>query len=282
MFKTLATLVLVSIAVSASAQETVTIVTRDGSKTTGRFEAWNRETNVLYVRRSLADQQKIPLGDAAVISVGDSADALPKDELARAADANHVLVLRNGESHVGRLTNIEGGEGSGKEGEPRVLTFAPTSGTPVRVPFAEVRRVYLGRVAMSTTTSSPLPETDVPAGGIRVPASAGWVATNITVNQGDRVQFEVTGTVQLSTETTARSSAAGVASGTKATGSLAPLLPVGALIGRIGNGAPFGIGDQREPLPMPASGQLFLAVNDDHAADNQGAFAVTLRVVRSR
>ena len=62
----------------------------------------------------------------------------------------------------------------------------------------------------------------------------------------------------------------------------APTLLAGALIGRVGNGPPFPIGDQTEALPMPADGPLFLAVNDDEVSDNQGAFAVTLRVIRGR
>lgn len=60
------------------------------------------------------------------------------------------------------------------------------------------------------------------------------------------------------------------------------LAVAGALIGRIGNGAPFAIGDQTAFLPLPADGQLFLAVNDDERGDNQGAFVVTLRVQRGR
>jgi hypothetical protein len=33
---------------------------------------------------------------------------------------------------------------------------------------------------------------------------------------------------------------------------------------------------------MPGDGLLYLAVNDDTPADNQGAFAVTLNVTRAR
>ena len=33
---------------------------------------------------------------------------------------------------------------------------------------------------------------------------------------------------------------------------------------------------------MPGDGPLFLGVNDDEVSDNQGAFAVTLRVTRGR
>jgi hypothetical protein len=49
---------------------------------------------------------------------------------------------------------------------------------------------------------------------------------------------------------------------------------VGALLGRVGNSAPFGIGTQTQPLPMPASGRLMLGVNDNELADNGGAYTV--------
>jgi hypothetical protein len=50
----------------------------------------------------------------------------------------------------------------------------------------------------------------------------------------------------------------------------------GALIGRVGNSAPFGIGDQAA-VPMPFDGVLFLAVNDDERSDNRGEFIVSIR-----
>lgn len=50
----------------------------------------------------------------------------------------------------------------------------------------------------------------------------------------------------------------------------------GALIGRIGNGTPFGIGNQRF-IVAPASGLLFLGVNDDGFGDNRGNFQVVVR-----
>ena len=51
----------------------------------------------------------------------------------------------------------------------------------------------------------------------------------------------------------------------------------GALIGRVGSGTMFGIGNQTVPLPMPGDGRLFLAVNDDSPQDNQGQFRVQVR-----
>ena len=53
-----------------------------------------------------------------------------------------------------------------------------------------------------------------------------------------------------------------------------PTVPVGALLGRIDNRAPFGIGTQTQPLVMPASGRLMLGVNDTDLSDNSGFFTV--------
>jgi len=53
-------------------------------------------------------------------------------------------------------------------------------------------------------------------------------------------------------------------------------IPVGALIGKVGNGRPFAIGTQSQPLPMPASGRLMLGVNDNALDDNSGSFTVVV------
>jgi hypothetical protein len=55
-----------------------------------------------------------------------------------------------------------------------------------------------------------------------------------------------------------------------------PTVPVGALLGKIGNSAPFAIGMQTQPLPMPASGRLMLGVNDNELNDNSGFYTVTV------
>jgi hypothetical protein len=55
-----------------------------------------------------------------------------------------------------------------------------------------------------------------------------------------------------------------------------PSAPVGALLGKIGNSRPFGIGSQTQPLSMPASGRLMLGVNDTDLSDNSGFFTVVV------
>ena len=51
----------------------------------------------------------------------------------------------------------------------------------------------------------------------------------------------------------------------------------GALIGRIGpNGTPFGIGNMNS-ISAPASGVLYLGINDNGFGDNKGNFQVVVR-----
>ena len=276
----------VALAGPAWAQEQATVVKRDGTRVSGRFEAWNRNTNTLYIRVSLADQQVIPLGNAAVIDVEGNGTSLPPTETGPASGPDQILVLKTGAVIRGRLTNIEGGEGSGEENQPRMVTFKPNDAAERQVPFKDVRRIYLGNFAVQTegTVNTPTPvQPEAAPGSVNVPANARWVTTNITVGRNDRVAFSATGQVQLSPDAEDKATPAGSQRGTRATAAApAPSLLAGALIGRIGNGAPFAIGDQTQPLPMPGAGPLFLAVNDDQVDDNHGAFAVTLRVTRGR
>jgi hypothetical protein len=266
----------------AQDRDQATVVKRDGTKVSGQFEAWNRNTNTLYIRVSLGDQRIIPLGEAAVIDAEGNGGNLPETELGPARGGDHVLVTKAGEVIRGRLVNIEGGEGSGTEG-PRIVSFKPNDAGERRVRFSEVRRLYLGNYPASATSSqASVSEPDVPAGAIRVPGNARWVSTNVVVRRTDRVAFAATGQVQLSSDADDRASVAGSLKGRRADNAPAPGLLAGALIGRVGNSAPFAIGDQTQALPMPADGQLFLAVNDDEVSDNQGAFAVTLTVTRGR
>lgn len=270
----------------AAAQEQATVLKRDGSRVSGRFEAWNRDTNTLYLRLSLADQRIIPLGDAAVLEVAGNADNLPAAEIEAARGGDHVLVLRNGEVLRGRLVNIEGGEGSGKEDEPRILSFKPNDAGERRPRFSEVRRLYFGSfptsLSAAPTPTPPAGEPELTPGAVRVAANSRWVNTGFTVRRTDRVQFTTEGQVLLSGDPEDKAGPAGSLRGRRAPGAPAPSLLAGALIGRVGNGTPFAIGDQTGPLPMPADGQLFLAVNDDEFGDNQGAFIVTLRITRGR
>lgn len=282
----LSALFALTLAWTAAAQEQATVLKRDGTRVTGRFEALNRNNNSLYLRLSLADQRIVPLGEAAVLEVAGNADNLPASELEAARGGDHVLVLRSGEVLRGRLLNIEGGEGSGKGDEPRVLSFKPSDAGERRARFSDVRRLYFGNFPASllppTAAPAPAPDPSVPPGSVRVAANARWVATGMVVRSVDRVQFSTQGQVQLSGDGEDKAGPAGSLKGRYAANAPAPTLLAGALIGRIGSGPAFAIGDQTTPLPMPGNGELFLAVNDDEVNDNRGAFVVALRLMRGR
>ena len=55
--------------------------------------------------------------------------------------------------------------------------------------------------------------------------------------------------------------------------------PAGILIARVGNAATFAVGDRRT-VRAPASGELFLGVNDDFLGDNRGEYRVSVTVQR--
>ena len=55
-----------------------------------------------------------------------------------------------------------------------------------------------------------------------------------------------------------------------------PVMPVGGLIGRVGNSRPFPIGANSQPITMPENGKLYLGINDDEVSDNSGTFTVTI------
>jgi hypothetical protein len=261
----------------AVAQEQVTVVKRDATRFSGRFEAWNRFNNNVYVRVTPGDQRIVPMSDVLVIDVGGNGQNLPAAETDAAQGTDHVMVLGTGEILRGRLVNIEGGEGTDTPNEPRIVTFQPTSGNERRARMSEVRRLSMGNYPRP---AAPAPAPQAPPGAIQVPATAGWVSTDLIVRRGQRVQFEASGEVQLSGDPEDKAGPAGSVRGRYATGAPMPKAPAGALVGRLGTSEVFAIGNMTTPLPVPGEGQLFLAVNDDQHADNQGAFAVVVRIVK--
>ena len=92
--------------------------------------------------------------------------------------------------------------------------------------------------------------------------------------------FIGSGEIQLSTDPNDIAGVAGSRTGRMSPGAPIPGALAGALIGRVGNGQPFGIGDQKIGITMPASGQLWLGINDDQCGDNRGQFKVQITFSR--
>jgi hypothetical protein len=263
----------------AQGSDDITVMLRSGERISGRLEDLNNGT--FFVRVSASDQRRLPVAQVALIDYVGGAQGLPETELGPARGADHVMVLRNSQIVPGHLEDIEGGAGSDKPDDRRVYIFRTTAGEERRVPAEQVGRVYLGQfpaaqAAAGSAASSTLamPES---ASGVRVPANQAWTATGIRVAEGQVVNFTAQGEMQWSTSADDRATPAGAANGRRgADRAPLPSAPAGALVGRIGNGAPFGIGNQAV-VPMPATGELFLGVNDDEVGDNSGGFVVDVR-----
>ena len=124
------------------------------------------------------------------------------------------------------------------------------------------------------------PTLDQGGEGMAIPANPCWTNTNRSVRQGQRVTFNGSGEIQLSADGNDIAGVAGSRTGRTAPNAPIPGALAGALIGRVGNSRPFGIGDQQSALAMPASGQLWLGINDDNCGDNRGQFRVQINILR--
>lgn len=271
-------------AAPAFAQERVTVVRTNGERVSGRFEDWDHSRNIVFVRVSLDNQRRIPFNDIARIEVEGGGQAAVGTSGSNGG--GDVLVTRSGEQLSGQLTDIQGGQGSANESQPRTVTFR-TSGGERRFRMSDVAMLQLrdtGNPGAGSDGAANLPQVDAPAGSFHVAANTKWTPTNIHVRRGESVQFDARGQIELSTNAQDIASTAGATSGRKpGYGAPAPQFPAGALLGRIGeNGQPFAIGNQTQPLPMNADGMLYLGVNDDEVGDNRGEFVVSARLAGRR
>jgi hypothetical protein len=111
---------------------------------------------------------------------------------------------------------------------------------------------------------------DGAANTVHVDATHPWVDSGLTVRKGQRLSFSAEGTIQWG-------SRPDQVAGPEGHGAKTGKVGAGGLIGRVGyTGKPFPIGNARTPIAMPASGKLFLGINDFIFGDNAGSFAVTI------
>ena len=246
----------------AYAQSSATLTLRSGEKVNGDLIDLG---GVGYTVRVSGNERHIAQNDVAVIDFtgGNMTDA----DWAKFTGGSQV-VLRNGQIIEGSLYDI-GGTG------PLRLTIKTNSGDR-EISSNEVARIVTARPENAVATSgSGIAATAPVAGAITVQANQAWTSTGITVRRGPRLSLQTTGQVQFSDNPNDVTDAHGK-QGSFAPNAQMPQTFTGALIGRIGNGAPFAIGPQTS-IVAPASGVLFLGVNDGEFGDNKGNFQVIVR-----
>ena len=268
----LAVVMLPGLLLANANQDRATVLLRSGERVAGQFEGI--ANGVVYVRLSLADQRKIPVGNVALIDFVGGASGLPETELSKARGDDHLVVLKDSSTMTGRFVDVRVAEA----GTPDTLYFQ-TGGEERRMPLNQVGRLYLGRFPGASTLPAPVDPS--PSGAIRVPGNMAWVATQVRVRQGDRVHFTVTGRVQLSDNAEDAAVPDGSLQQRRTPGAPIPQSLAGQLIARVGNSAPFPVG-ANATVTMPADGQLFVGINDDELRDNTGDFYVTVLPQRRR
>jgi hypothetical protein len=248
----------------ARAQENATLILRSGERIAGQLLDHG---GVGFTIRVNGEERRVPTNDVAVVDFagGDMSAA----DWAKLSGSAHLVWLRNGETISGEFSDISGTA-------PLQITIKTSSGDR-RFASNEISRIVLARTNDAVATSGTSQTTSAPSttqrGGIVVPANRAWTQAGIRVRSGEWVAFDSTGEIRLTTDPADIASPSGAASNRTAEKAPIPSAPIGTLIGRIGDGQPFVIGNQTR-VQMPAAGVLFLGINDDHLADNAGDFRV--------
>lgn len=107
---------------------------------------------------------------------------------------------------------------------------------------------------------------------VTVRGDRSWTDTGITVRAGDVFRVDSSGYINWGPNRS--DDANGEVNSPYNSGRPIPNRAGGALIGRIGNGAPFFIGAGVQSFRAGTAGRLYLGINDDYLGDNTGSFRV--------
>jgi hypothetical protein len=237
---------------------------------------------------------------------------IPDDERAQARGRADLAVMTDGATIRGEVVRVVSDNrerwGDRANADRGMLVFRTQNGYDRRIPMRDLRRIYFGNAGGEygrgdgSRSSDPnwRRPSDYPNSGgqrdypnstgqrgqttgptrdarevtVRVPANQQWVDSGLTVQDGQPLTITATGSVVLSADQNDKAGPNGAASGRKAAKAPLPQTPAGALIGRIGNGKPFGIGAGPANINAPGAGRLYFGVNDDWMDDNVGEYQV--------
>jgi len=256
--------------VVAMANHPATFVLRSGERVSGELSYKGGTSYTL-------NGKDYPSNDIALIEFVPGAPSAAELNQIPTVDNNpseherHVFVTRDGQVIFGKIYHISA--------DGNTFTFDRREGGRQDIAADNLARVYVNPAGARSVYASVLgnatPGAVATSGTtITVPANRAWTDTGITVNQGDKVVFQASGEITYGRSPGQTATPDGGAD--RRPNYPLPSVPVGALLGRVGNSAPFGIGTQTQPLPMPASGRLMLGVNDNELADNGGAYTVVV------
>ena len=190
-----------------------------------------------------------------------------------------TLILRNGQRISGRLIGLR--DGVFEFEEDRGLR----RGRVIKVEQADVRTIEMDQDGPGSFDRDDRDRGDRngdqvgrPRGlrerEVNVQARTPWTDTGVNVRNGQTVYFEASGRVRWGRDR--QDGPEGENNSPRNPNRPIPGRPAAALIGRVGDDAPFFIGTDVDGIRVRGSGNLFLGVNDDTLDDNSGSFRVTV------
>jgi hypothetical protein len=275
----LAVIAAAAMTAAAAAQQTsntnrqVTLVMTNGARHTGTL-VYNSNANLDLIENG--QDNPYPQDQIAMVDFGaGDPSASELNQLPSGSGTNdldrHAIVLRDGTVVRGRMYTIT----------QNAITVNTQNGhqdfdlnnvSRWYVNPQSARSVYAN--VLNTNQQSVGTTGQLPAGAIQVNANQAWTDAGITVRRGDRLAFSASG--QISIRQGGDMIGPQGADNENRAGAPLQAANVGALIGRVGTGAPFPIGSGTTPITMPANGRLYLGINDAGTGDNSGAFVVTI------
>jgi hypothetical protein len=244
---------------AASAQENATFTLRSGERITGQLVDMGASG---FTIRQNGQDRTIPAGEMALIDF--SGGSMSQADWDRVSSGQNVIWLRNGDSITGQLVDVGGTS-------PLRISVRTSSGDR-DLTSSEVSRIALARPTDTTTATTGSAGSNT----ITVSARQPWTPTGITVRRGETLVINADGEIRISGDPNDRATASGIVNQRYDNRAPLPRTLAGALIGRIGNGQPFGIGTNAQ-IQAPGAGQLFLGINESNLSDNDGSFQVTIQ-----
>lgn len=215
-------------------------------------------------------ERLIPKDQVAVVDFGTPVNVQPGWFNGMSA-SQHLVVFKNGDRLLAEWADVGGTS-------PLVLRFN-TGGAEREISSNDVARIYLvapSNIGPGVITGGG----QQPDGTVAVSASTAWTSSGLNVRNGEFLRFGVSGEIRFGPGANDTAPADGNPAGKVNTSLFRRLpvtsLPVGGLIGKVGNGQAFSIGSAPQAIRMPANGTLMLGVNDVDFTDNSGAFRVVV------
>jgi hypothetical protein len=238
----------------------VTVVLKDGSTVDFKFDAIT-DTEVIGLDRTTLKQIKLPRNRVVSIQFGE-----PKSGQMRPGEEG--LVLSDGTVIHGHIVGVDK--------DQNFLIRRSPNAEPEAVPWAKVTLVHLGN------PTSPVIAPPTQGKRVVVSSTDQWADTGIDVKAGDRIWITAPENGYISCGAGAGSvNPDGANPFVRDPNRPLPDVKACALIGRIGQGAPFKIGLNRTPILAQESGNLRLGINDYDFRDNSGEWIVYVKTEES-